>query len=479
MRYAIALCYQSMKGNAGKFDSHYLEYITRLRDGVKQHSTVEQDIICFTDKDFEVDGVIIRKFPDTFRGWHCRNVLFKPDSFIGYDRVLYIDLDTIITNNIDAIWEDDSDFCLLKDVLTPTKQWQYGVFTFNPNLEFIQNGEMYEFCSKQLDDPNKSSATVFNNFLKQKLGQFSLSFMQDKYQIASYKGDICSKKRSASNYQFVCYHGAPYCHHTQWSVTPVAVRPVLHKIRLEQQEQAKAKPPKPEPVRAVQFETLTPIWKDEDVFVIGGGPSLKYVDLDKFLMDKKVIGVNDAYLFKCTKILFFGDVSWFNKHGELIKDLQIPIYSTSGIGQYGIKKMLTIGSKFSDQPMKLFWGGNSGDAAMNMALLLGAKRVFLLGFDKKKDGRESNWHENIRPVSDGTYRGYLKHETKILEGLQSFFKDREVINVEVNEGDSVMTIYDKILFKDLFDVEQDEIYVTDRVAYDLTMNPLVKHEEQK
>ena len=55
-------------------------------------------------------------------------------------------------------------------------------------------------------------------------------------------------------------------------------------------------------------------------------------------------------------------------------------------------------SGLSFDPRVLRWNLSSGAAAINLAVLFGAKRIVLLGFDMKKvevDGKErENWHDD-------------------------------------------------------------------------------------
>lgn len=47
-------------------------------------------------------------------------------------------------------------------------------------------------------------------------------------------------------------------------------------------------------------------------------------------------------------------------------------------------------------------GGNSGYQAVNLAYLLGAARIVLLGFDMQKSGGRSHWHGDHRRLNNPT-----------------------------------------------------------------------------
>lgn len=468
----VVFCYRDVVndiGNkVGKFDSHYRQYIEKLRDGVNQHTTINPDIFVISNVDLsDIEGIKQINVDGNQRAWHIRNQIFYPNQFNDYAHVLYIDLDTIITNNIDNILNDDSDFLLHYDVGNKNKQLQYGAFSFNPHLEFIKSGEMFEEIQKDNLDPKSSSALVFNNFLKSK--GVVVSVMQDKgYLICSYKCDIVTRKRDANNYQILMYHGKPAPHETNWSL----VRPLTPQERNRQRRDEKVKEirqkqlgvtksPKEPKKQNVPYCEVPLCYENQDVFIIGGGPSLKRIDLDKFLMEKNVIGVNDAYEFKCTKMLFYGDCSWFRVHQQKVEEITIPIYS---INSYSKKVNKLCPSTSTIHPKirnKIIWCGNSGDAAICLALLTGAKRIYLLGFDRGAISGETNWHKNIRKVSGNSYVTMNKRGGKFLEAIRLSFPDVEIINIEMVSGGSSLEIYPKVLFNELFKVDREEIYMSE------------------
>ena len=81
----------------------------------------------------------------------------------------------------------------------------------------------------------------------------------------------------------------------------------------------------------------------------------------------------------------------------------------------------------------LGWNTNTGASAINLALILGAKMVYLLGFDRHLTKGESNWHKNNLDKNNmETYHrmnstdGYMKKDLKIK------FSGCEIINVNDN-----------------------------------------------
>jgi len=477
----VVFCYRDVVNDigkkVGKFDSHYRQYIEKLRDGVNKHTTINPDIFVISNVDLsDIEGIKQITVDGNQRAWHIRNQIFFPNQFNDYSHVLYIDLDTVITNNIDNILNDDSDFLLHYDVGNKNKQLQYGAFSFNPHLEFIKSGEMFEEIQKGNLDPKSSSARVFNNFLESK--GVVPSIMQEKgYLICSYKCDIIARKRDASNYQVCMFHGRPAPHEVNWSTTRQLSRQEINKERIlakrKQIQEVKTNRPTPRPrPQGITYSELPLCFENQDVFIIGGGPSLKYVDLDKFLMDKNVIGVNDAYEFKCCNMIFFGDSTWYRNHKEKVEQLSIPVYSIQSYSEKVLKLCPSTDTLDRAQRNKIIWGGNSGDCAMCVGVLTGAKRIYLLGFDRGFQLGESNWHKNLRKVSGSTYATMNKRAAVTNRVIKERFPEVEIINVEINENSSSLDLYPKVYFHEMFGVQKEEIYMSEE-QWNLTKNGLV------
>jgi len=161
---------------------------------------------------------------------------------------------------------------------------------------------------------------------------------------------------------------------------------------------------------------VLPLWLDEDVFVIGGGESLKGFAWDR-LKDKNTVGANDAFRLgpEVCKVCIFGDASWW----QAVK-FPLQAYGTAGGRVYSISSttqhwkipyvhQLTRTSKGLQEGTHLAWNLSTGAAAINLALNLGAARVFLLGYDMGG----GHWH-------DYTYRPYITTEKSFIEFAKGF-----------------------------------------------------------
>jgi uncharacterized Rossmann fold enzyme len=108
-----------------KVGSRYgADYVNILYDMVSRNlqSGFPGQFVCFTDDPSGLDPAItVRKVPEDLahRGWFSKLWLFSKDAFPDGGRVLYFDLDTVITGPLDAIAMCSNDFAILRDAYRP------------------------------------------------------------------------------------------------------------------------------------------------------------------------------------------------------------------------------------------------------------------------------------------------------------------------------------------------------------------------
>jgi hypothetical protein len=130
------------------------------------------------------------------------------------------------------------------------------------------------------------------------------------------------------------------------------------------------------------------------VIVAATGPSLS-PEVAEACAGRKVLAVNDAYrLFPWAEVLYACDAAWWNVHhgcpgfaGEKWSSHgaagRIKHNDKSAVAEkYGLKLVAgRDGDGFSFEPDVIHYGSNSGFQAINLALLMGARRIILVGFD--------------------------------------------------------------------------------------------------
>uniref|UniRef100_A0A6M3LX02 Putative glycosyltransferase n=1 Tax=viral metagenome TaxID=1070528 RepID=A0A6M3LX02_9ZZZZ len=183
-------------------------------------------------------------------------------------------------------------------------------------------------------------------------------------------------------------------------------------------------------------------WKGRRCFIIGGGPSIKNIDLS-LLRNELTIGINRAYELLDPSILFGvdGQMWAWAEQGKLGIESQMKFKEYKGYKVWmALHKMFP--SDFylievDDDPgyrigrtSKLSFKNNGGYGAINLAATLGANPIYLLGYDMvgNKQGKQKWWHDGY-PVDYGEhiYEAYIKEISNFAPVLkQAGF---EVINL--------------------------------------------------
>lgn len=196
-----------------------------------------------------------------------------------------------------------------------------------------------------------------------------------------------------------------------------------------------------------------PIWQGEDAFIIGGGSSLIGFDFDS-LRGRNTIGCNHAFRLgeKVVKFCLFGDVSFFqtNKHEMEKSRVQIATChpKLAPFPLHWLFQLDRVKSGLSKGPA-LGWNYSTGAAAVNLAIQLGAKRIFLLGFDMGRsvtDGK-THWHTHqLKRIEDKAFARHIKGFHAVFFDLWKF-PGVEVINV--TNGGSLLPLFKRMNFTSL------------------------------
>lgn len=144
------------------------------------------------------------------------------------------------------------------------------------------------------------------------------------------------------------------------------------------------------------------LWPDGTVICIGGGTSLT-IDDCYYACERVdgIIGINDAYrIYPAVHILYACDHKWWGWHYDKVKLEASLAKRVTGQRQAKVEypdlHLLKIAHNpgWSDKPDTLHAGGHSGYQAINLAILTGASRIILLGYDMKPSGLRSHWFGN-------------------------------------------------------------------------------------
>jgi len=148
-------------------------------------------------------------------------------------------------------------------------------------------------------------------------------------------------------------------------------------------------------------DRIYPYWQDMTAIVAATGPSLTeaVAELCRLAHDKDdsvaVLAVNDAWrLMPWADALYACDAAWWTLYDgtDFVGDKWSSHHPNGNdkvdiAKRYGLQLVLGKTEKrFSVDPACIHYGGNSGFQAVNLAILLGARRIVLVGFDMHAAG---------------------------------------------------------------------------------------------
>lgn len=180
-------------------------------------------------------------------------------------------------------------------------------------------------------------------------------------------------------------------------------------------------------------------WFNEDVFIIGGGDSLKGFDWN-LLKPFLTVGCNDAYKLgvEICKVCIFGDFDWFEINEPSLQVYKGIVFSnTRKVRQAEIPWVWTTKREFAGLvDGTICWYANTGAMAINLALLLGAGKIYLLGFDMQLSKKgNSNWHPNtVDKPNKEVYEKFIKGFSLLVRDMKKCYPHVKVINVTDNSS---------------------------------------------
>ena len=235
------------------------------------------------------------------------------------------------------------------------------------------------------------------------------------------------------------------------------------------------------------------MWQDGECWIIGGGPSMPrqfgvpeavikdvmdwtarpsaYSEYLAPLHNKHVIGVNNAYqIGNWIDVLFFGDAGWYLTHRHALAHWQgIKVTCCHRFCKRSAREMEGIKYVARDKehrhgistvPSAVSWNGNSGAAAINLAIHFGVKRIVLLGFDMNFDSNKmSHWHGSHKDPKERKSPKIKKRIPPFNRHLRCFpilaDEARKLgVNIVNASLESAITQFKKVTVKDALDYSE-------------------------
>lgn len=190
--------------------------------------------------------------------------------------------------------------------------------------------------------------------------------------------------------------------------------------------------------------------KSKTVFIVGGGPSAKNVDF-ALLQNEIVICINDSYEdFPNATGIYWVDESWVSENYDSLilhnckmkftsKPSQHISYAVNG-DPVGICKAAILkrtGDFGFDENIDCIMGNNSGVQVLNLVVNMKPKKVILIGFDMKKDGNSTHYHNKARlPANyDTIYTDlFIPSMNALAKGMKKSGCRVKIINANTDSG---------------------------------------------
>ncbi|KRX07220.1 hypothetical protein PPERSA_00377 [Pseudocohnilembus persalinus] len=194
------------------------EYVNKLYRGIKRNTTLKFKFFCFTDDKEGLEPEITAKpLKEEWKRWWGKASLFAEDKDIE-GSVFYIDLDMIVTGNIDEILQYQSAFAILKTDQFACEQLNKG--GYNSSI-MIWDSSIMKPVYQVLKDNYDAITKYLNRFdfwLEMMIE--NAEFLNDKFtnNIADYLNDCKDKQQLSDQTKIVCFPRTPKpedCHE-QW-----------------------------------------------------------------------------------------------------------------------------------------------------------------------------------------------------------------------------------------------------------------------
>jgi hypothetical protein len=200
--------------NVGNYQGRGAEYVNKLYTSISRNYPDLFKFVCFTDDPKGLHmGVRPIATPDNVKGWWNKLYMFKAGHFKPGSKIVYFDLDTLITGELDFLSPfsgaggEEVQFAILDDFLKKD--------TYGPGMMMWTEGvwreiwENYDLAGYPTD--MKLGDLTWINKLFNDAG-YKPQLLQELY-----PGKICSYKKHARlaippDVSVVCFHGLPRPH---------------------------------------------------------------------------------------------------------------------------------------------------------------------------------------------------------------------------------------------------------------------------
>jgi uncharacterized Rossmann fold enzyme len=400
------------------------EYVEKLHDMVRRNlpDGLEGSFECFSDRPFADPLIFQRELPPGLEGWFNKLYLFSPGLWPEGDRIVYFDLDTLITGRLDEFVAYDGEFAILRNLLdpqgSPFGEWQSAVMMW-------RSGFGHHIWENYVAAGHPRVGGGDQAWIEAQAERCDIIQHLFPGLVVSYKG---TGGRLPGKASIVCFHGKPRPHEVKgWAAEVWKVggftRADLDKV-CNTEMAALCSNVRMSTKRELPWLDTEPAHEGHAV-IVGGGPSIKERVKEikqRVALGQKVFALN-------------GTADWLRKNGILpdyhvIADARAanrdfilsPSFHTehliasqchpcvldklflhkttlwhANVAEF--QPIIEAANK-QDKPIHLFGGGSTvGLNAMTLAFGMGYRKIHLYGMDSSYN-EEGAHHAYVQAIND-------------------------------------------------------------------------------
>lgn len=178
------------------------------------------------------------------------------------------------------------------------------------------------------------------------------------------------------------------------------------------------------------------IFNNQTVVCIASGPSLTQEQVDQVEYSYlPTVAVNNSFqLAPWCDIVFACDIKWWYQYYDQVNQtcFEADLWTIKGVGEHFTKKTGNVNPRIKEvgftrniglEEDKVSHGGNSGYIAVNLAYLMGAKKIVLVGYDHQHTNGQTHWH------GDHDKKVFAKNADDTDRWLRNF----KILSMELNK----------------------------------------------
>jgi hypothetical protein len=186
-------------------------YVNALANAIAKHVTIPHTFTCLTNDSTNFNDNVhkVIKLQHEFPKWWSKIELFRTDLFSDTSQVFFLDLDTVITQNIDDIVSYKGHFCGLRDFYT-SESLGSGLLSWSPRRH-------HHIYKNFLLKPSYIMANMrYGDQEWIDLQTKRVDYFQDLYgkKIVSWKKHCVARDKIyvPTESSIICFHGVPKPH---------------------------------------------------------------------------------------------------------------------------------------------------------------------------------------------------------------------------------------------------------------------------